>query len=272
MRMLVFLAVVLPVLAQDPAEIVRKSLDREIDHQRKLANYTWETVSVERELEKNGKVKKTEVKVHENLNIDGTSYRRLIEENGKPLSAEKARKEQEKMDKEIAKRKNETESQRKKRLNDERKEREEAIKFRREVMDAFDFKLEGEEKVNGLLCWRIAGERKPGFKSKTREGSWLAKMHGKIWVEKQTSEWMRFEVETLEKIRMLGFVATLNPGAVIQVQQMRVNDELWHPQNAKIKINARALWKSFNGDGDVSWRNFRKFQTESTLVAAEEIK
>lgn len=272
MRLVFLLTLFIPLLAQDAAQIVRKSMDREIGNQRKLANYTWETTTVTHEMEKSGKTKKTETEVHEHLNIDGTSYRRLVEENGKPLSEEKAKKEKERMDKEIAKRRNESESARRSRLNKEQKEREEAIKFREEVMDAFVFKLEGEETVNGFRCWRVSGEPRPGFKSRTRQGSWLPKMHGKLWIEKQSYEWLRMEVETIDKIRLLGVVASLNPGTIIQVQQMRVNDELWHPQWAKFKASARALWMSYRGDGETQWRNFRKFQTDSNIVAVEEVK
>ena len=272
MRLLLPLAAALSIAAQDINEIVRKSLDREIVNQRNLSNYTWETKTVSHSTDKSGKVKKTSTETFENLNIDGTSYKRLIEEDGKPLSERKARREQEKMDKEIANRKDESDKARRKRLENERKEMEEAIKFRREVMEAYTFTLEGEETVNGFACWRVAGEPKTGFKPKTREGTWLSKMHGRIWIEKEAFHWAKIKVETLDKIRLFGFIAALDQGTTIEVQQMRINEELWHPRWAKLKASAHAFFKQFHGDSETEWRNFRKFQAESKIVGVEEVK
>lgn len=270
-RAFILTAAACTLIAQDATEIVKKSLDKEIRNQRRLSNYSWQTKSVFHEKDKAGKHKKTESKVHDQLNIDGTTYRKLVEEDGKPLSADKARKEQERMDKEIAKRRNESEKDRQKRQRDHQKEIDEAIKFREEVGRAFDFKLVGEEKVNGFDCWRVSGEPKPGFKPTTSQGKWLPKVHGTLWIEKQSYEWLRMNVELLDNIRFLGFVASLGKGTRMEAQQMRVNNELWHPQWARFNGNVRALWKSMRGDAETQWQNFRKFQTESKVIATEEV-
>ncbi len=253
-------------------EIVRNAISREVRNQRKLTDYTWEQVSVVKSLSNDAALKKTETKVTEHFNIDGSSYKKVIEKDGKPLSSSEARKEQEKMDKEIAKRKNESAAQRQKRMDDERKERDEAVKFREELMHAFTFHIEGEDKVNGFTAWRIGSEPRMDFKPKSRDGKMLSKVHGRIWVEKTTGEWLKFEVETLEKLTFGGFLATVAPGATIAAQQMRVNDELWHPEWFKVHLNARALWKKFNADAESTFRNFRKFQAESRIVDVTEVE
>lgn len=253
-------------------EIVRNAISREISNQRKLANYTWQQKSIVRSLSNSAELRKTETRVTEHFNIDGTSYRKLIERDGKPLSAGEARKEQERMDKEIAKRKSESASDRQKRIDHERKEQEEAIRFREEVMRAFTFRIEGEEKVNTFTAWRIAGDPRPDFRPKSRDGKMLSKIHGRIWVDKTTGDWLKFDVETLDKITFGGFLASVAPGATITAQQMRVNDELWHPEWVRVRINARALWKKINADAETSYGNFHKFQVESRIVDSAEIQ
>ena len=253
----------------DVNDLVRKAIDREIGHQRKLADYTWQELEVSNQVD--GK-RKRETKVWDHTNIDGTSYRKLIEKDGKPLSAREARKEQEKMDKEIARRKNESASQRGKRVDAERKEQEEAIKFREEVMKAFAFRIEGEEKINGFTAWRVAGEPRRDFQPKSRDGKMLTKIRGKIWIDKQTNEWLRFDVVTIDKITFGGFIAALQPGARIVAQQMRVNDELWHPEWMRVRLDARALWKKMNAEIETTYRSFRKFQTESRILEVSEVE
>ena len=253
----------------DVNDLVRKAIDREVRHRRQLANYTWQERIVERD---DDVKKKVQTKVYEHFNIDGTSYRKLLEKDGKALTATEARKEQEKMDKEMARRRNESESQRKKRIEAERKELDEAIKFREEVMKAFTFRIEGEEKVNGYNAWRIAGDPRTDFVAKSREGKVLSKIRGRIWVEKVSNEWLKFDVVTLEKITFGGFIATIAPGATIAAQQMRVNEELWHPEWMRVRLNARALWKKLNAEIEQTYQGFRKFQAESRILEVSEVE
>lgn len=253
----------------DVNDLVRKAIDREVRHRRQLANYTWQERIVERD---DDVKKKVQTRVYEHFNIDGTSYRKLLEKDGKALTAAEARKEREKMDKEMARRRNESESQRKKRIEAERKELDEAIKFREEVMKAFTFRIEGEEKVNGYNAWRIAGDPRTDFVAKSREGKVLSKIRGRIWVEKVSNEWLKFDVVTLEKITFGGFIATIAPGAMIAAQQMRVNEELWHPEWMRVRLNARALWKKLNAEIEQTYQGFRKFQAESRILEVSEVE
>ena len=244
----------------DVREIVKIALDREIHNRRQLTDYTWQEESVVRV---SGKVKK---KVIEHFYIDGSTYSKLTEQDGRPLSGAEARKEQAKMDKEIARRRNESPSQRDKRLAAERKEVAEGIRFREDVLRAFDFTLEGEDVVNGFKAWRIAGARRGDFKPKSRDGKMLAKLQGRIWVHQESNEWLKFDVETLEKISFGAFLASVSPGAHISSQQMRVNDALWHPEWMRVTLAGRALWKKIDFDLEDRYRNFRRFQTESRIV------
>jgi hypothetical protein len=267
------LLVLTPITAEstppDVNELVRKAIDREVRHQRQLSNYTWQERSVSHETD--GKRQRRE-RLWDVFNVDGTSYRRLIERDGKPLSVDEARKEQEKLDKEIARRRNETESQRRKRIEAERKDREEGIRFREEVMRAFTFRIEGEEKIDGYTAWRVAGDPRPGFQPKSREGKILNKIRGHIWIEKQSNEWLKFDVVTLDKITFGGFLAAVQPGATMMARQMRVNDELWHPEWFRVTLNARALWKKVDAEVEQTFRNFRKFQTESRILEVSEVE
>lgn len=258
-------------LGQDVNDIVRKALSREVDRQTKLANYTWEQRTTHKTFDSNRKVKETKVRVQEHLVLEGSEYHRLIEVDGQPLPPARVKQEQEKMDAEIARRRAESASARRKRLEHHEENRKEAIRFREEVLQAFDFRLTGEETIAGFPCYRITGEPKRGFSPKTREGKLLlGKIHGTIWVSKAGFDLVRVDAETIAKITFGGFLASLGPGAHIEVQMMRVNDELWHPQSVRLGLNARALWQKMNLEEEISWRNFRKFQTESRIVATGE--
>ncbi|MCC6539136.1 MAG: hypothetical protein IT162_16410, partial [Bryobacterales bacterium] len=83
----------------DVQQIVRQALEREIGHRRNLDNYTWQEETVVRRVNK-----PQQVKTWDHFQIDGSAYKKLVARDGKPLSEADARKEQAKMDKEIAQR------------------------------------------------------------------------------------------------------------------------------------------------------------------------
>ena len=272
MRHVVILTLALAAYGAGPDvdAIVRKALSSEISRQQKLENYTWEEKTVERTFDKRGKALKTETKVSEVLVIDGSEYQRLIEQDGQPLNADRVRKEQQKMDSEIARRRSESPSKRKHRIDERAKRRQDGLKFREEVLSAFSFKIAGEEILKGVDCWKIQAEPKRGYVAQSRQGKIiLGKIRGAMWISKAASDLMKVDAETTDKITFGGFLARLDPGARVRLDMMRVNDELWHPETIHIGINARALLKHYNVEEEVAFRNFHRFKTESKLVAAE---
>src|SRR5215831_6558203 len=87
----------------DPQEIVRRSV--EIDHRmmERARNYTCQQREVEKHLDSHGSVKSTEVKTWDVTILYGEPYERLIKKNDQPLNEKDEKKEQEKLDKFIAK-------------------------------------------------------------------------------------------------------------------------------------------------------------------------
>ena len=84
-----------------------KALFKEIDENQKVAdkireNYAGTRVEEETDLEKDGKVKKTEVSEYTFFYLNGDEVSTLVKKDGKPLSDEEQKKENEKTQKEIA--------------------------------------------------------------------------------------------------------------------------------------------------------------------------
>jgi hypothetical protein len=107
-------------------EQIRKLLsyaqDREVENEKRLRDYTYIEHEEEQRLDGSGKVKKTETRTREVLEIYGEPVERLIEKSDKPLPEDEAKKEEEKIQKVMEKRKNESEGDRQKRLEKEEKE------------------------------------------------------------------------------------------------------------------------------------------------------
>lgn len=256
----------------DPLEIVRRSVSHDQANWERTKSYTYIVRTHVRERKSGGDFKDLDHKAEEVLYLYGEPYERKIEKDGKPLSEEEAAKEQRKLDKTLAKRQNESESERTKRIAAFEKQRREQRDFAREIPEAYDFKLLGEEVVNGRKAWIVDATPKANYTPKNSRASMLKKFHGKMWIDQQEYQWVRLEGEVIDTVSWGLFLARLAKGSKIYFEQVRVNDEVWMPKQIKLNLDARlALFKHMQGDVDVKFEKFRKFQSDSRILSTAEL-
>jgi hypothetical protein len=254
-------------------QLFRVVADKDIENEKRLRDYTYINREVQNNLDGKGKTKSTEVKTYEVLEIYGAQVQRLIEKDDKALDAKESAKEEEKIQKIIDKRKNESDEDRKKREEKEIKEREDGRKFVREVADAYDFKLVGTEQVGGRDAWVIDGEPRPGFEPHMKESKFLSKFHGRVWIDKGDLQLAKMDIEAIDTVSVGWVLARIHKGTRVTLEQTQVNDEVWLPRHVSYKVDARvALFKGFNVDGDQEYRDYRKFRTTSKIVGMGEPK
>ncbi|HEY6248902.1 MAG TPA: hypothetical protein VI685_03015 [Candidatus Angelobacter sp.] len=251
----------------DPREIVRRSV--EIDHRTmELArNYTCQQREVEKHLDSHGKVKSTESRTWDITVLYGEPYSRLIKKNDQPLSEKDEKKEEEKQDKYIAERKNESEDQRRKREAKQKKEREEGRAFLRDVENAYDFRMVGEEKVDGRLAWVLEATPHKGFQPTQPHADILPKLKGRIWIDKQDYDWVKAEAEAIDTISFGWFLARIHKGSHFSFEQTRLNDEVWLLRRFYINASARVLlFKNMGIDQEDTFANYKKFKAETKIL------
>lgn len=247
--------------------------EKDLQNQKEAKDYTYVAREVENKLDGKGETKSTEVKTYEILEIYGEPVQRLIAKNDKPLEGKDAAKEEEKIQKIIDKRKNESEKDRQKREEKEAKEREDDRKFVREIADAYDFTLLGTEPVGGREAWVFQGEPHPGFQPHMKESKFLTKFHGRVWIDKADLQMSKLDVEAIDNVSVGWVLARIHKGANFMLEQTRINDEVWLPRHLTFKVDARlALVKGFRLDGEESFRDYRKFRTSSRIVGLGEVQ
>ncbi|MBV9769085.1 MAG: hypothetical protein JOZ32_05895, partial [Bryobacterales bacterium] len=184
--------------------------------------------------------------------------------------AEDQRKEQEKLDKAVAKRERESPEQRQRREAEYEKGREKDREFLRHVPDLFDFQMLGDQKIDGHNVWVISATPRPDARPKGRDAKALLKIRAKVWVDKREYQWVRLEAETTATISFGLFIARLSPGAKLEFEQTRVNDEVWLPKRELVRGAARlGLVKKLSVEQELTWNNYRKFQVDSKVVATQ---
>jgi hypothetical protein len=255
-----------------PEQIVRLSCERDSDNLSLRQQYTFRQTEEVKLLDKKGGTKEHKFRTRETLWIDGTEYTRVIQKDGSPLTEKEARSEQQKMDSEIAKRRNESPGAKRKRLAEREKELREEREFRLQVPEAFEWRLTGEQEVNGHTCYRLRAEPKPGFRPRGNiAAKLLPKLHGTVWISKASHEWVKVDAETLDTISFGLAMVRIGKGARVELEQAEVNGELWFPQWLRVTASARAmLLIGANVNIFTRFHDFRKYQVESSFTLTGE--
>ncbi len=258
---------------QQMQELLRVVAEKDMENDKRQRDYTYIEREVQSNLDGKGQVKSKEIKTYEVLEIDGEQVQRLIAKDDKALEGKDAAKEEEKIQKIIDKRKNESDDDRRKREQKAEKEREDGRKFVREVADAYNFKLVGTELVDGRDAWVIDGEPRPGYEPHMREAKFLPKFRGRVWIDKADLQLSKLDVEAIDTVSIGLFLARIHKGTRFLLEQTRVNDEVWLPQHVTFKVDARvALLKGFNVDGEQTYRDYKKFRTSTKIVSMGEVQ
>ncbi len=261
-----------PSLSQDQIrDLIRQTAANDMENDKRQRDYTYIQREEQHHLDGKGQVKSTETKTSEILELYGEQVERLIAKNDKPLPEKDARKEEEKIQKVIDKRKNESEEERDKREKKEEKDREQDRQFVREVADAYNFTFVGIDSLSGRDTYVIDGEPRPGYEPHLKEAKILPKFRFRAWIDKDEAQWKKLDVQCIDTVSFGLFLARVHKGSRIIIEQTRINDEVWLPQHIAVKIDVRlALLKNFDVEDDITYRDYKKFRTDSKIIPVGE--
>jgi hypothetical protein len=257
-----------PALSQEQMrQLIRQAADNDAENDKKLRSYTYVERQEVRKLGGKGDVKSTETKTYDVMEIYGEPVQKLIAKDDKPLSHKDQSKEDEKVQKLIDKRKNESDSDRQKRLAKEEKGREDDRQFVREVADAYNFKFVGMQTLEGRENYVMDGDPKPGYQPVDKEAKILPKTRFRIWIDKADVQMKKLDVEFIDTASFGWILARIHKGSRVIIENTRVNDEVWLQRQVAVKVDARvALLKDFNLEVDVTDRDYKKFRTDTKIV------
>jgi hypothetical protein len=267
-RAILLAAAATAAFAQDPVEIVRRSAELDAAYVKLMQQYTYLERQENRQLDASGKVKDRDSRTWDITRLEGSPYRRLISRDDKPLPAKEEAKEQERLRKSIEARRTETPEQRQARMADADRRSRKIHDPIREIPNAFNLKLLGEEYVNGGAAWVIECTPKPGYEPKSNLAHFYPKVRGKLWISKADYQWVKVEAVSIDTISFGAILARVAKGATIRIEQTRVNNEVWMPLRIDIAATARiALVKVFRGQVELTYRDYKKFQVDSHVVS-----
>ena len=230
--------------APDAKEIVRRSVIANEADWRSLPKFAHNETDVSL---KDGK---RTTKTYEQTMIDGSPYQRLVMINGHPISPEEQKHEEAKLEKEIEKRRGESQSDRNSRIAKYKEERASDHLLMNEMVNAFDFALAGQEVVNGHKTWVLDATPKPGYQPVNSDAKVLTGMKGRMWIDQVGYHWVRVSAEVTRPVFMR-HIAKVGPGTRFTFEQAPVaGGRYWLPKHFLQEVSAKILGFANYGSRD----------------------
>ncbi len=250
----------------DVQAIVRRSVDAIKEDWAETPKYSWLERDVESKHDGAGTTKTYRV-----LMIDGSPYNLVTAIDDQPLSATEAAVEQKKLGKEIAKRRNGSERERARRIAKYAREQQRNHAMLQEMVQAFQFQLNGQAKVDGHDCWVLDAQPNPDYEPVDHEGHVLRAMKGKLWIDKASYQWVRVEAQVVKPVSFYGFLAKVGPGTEFTLEQEPVANGIWLPKVFNVRVKATALgFLSENSTENDSYRDYQPMPRAMALLQSTE--
>jgi hypothetical protein len=196
--------------------------------------YTYVERDQDRRLDAQGQLRSEKVNVTRMILVNGARFEQLMERNGQLPSAE----EQKKLDQDFEKLKHETPQERTARLAKAQENR----SFLRDMLEGFDFRLIGEEVLGSRPTYVFQATPHPGYRARGKYGKMFSKVEGKLWVDKSDFGWIKVEGQVTQSFSMGLFVARVQRGSRIILEQTNVGNAVWMPQRLEVRASAKILF------------------------------
>lgn len=248
----------------DVAELLREVGRNQDDIDKRVSEYAFTQKETDKEITSKGEIKKQTVRVYEVYPLPNREpVKKLISEDGVPLSSEKAAKEERRVQKEFTKAERDREKDEKK-MAQRRAERDKKEKEGTEIapfLKACEFVSPRREQWEGRETIVFDFRPKPGFRPQSREESLIAKLVGVVWIDPIDKQVIRLEARLAEGFKIAGgLVASLKPGAALVIEQTRMSQGVWLPRFAHVNLSFKVLLFA-GGDYNqtIEWSDYKHF-------------
>jgi hypothetical protein len=230
-------------------------------------NYVYRSVETLQEINGHG-VQKSEVNQYDVLWINGVQVRRLLMKDGKVLTEDESKKEDERLDKESAKareRRDKAEA-----AGRQTSPRGEEVVTVSRILELGRFSNAHRVVFHGRNTIVVDYTGDPNAKPRNSFEKVIRDLVGTIWVDEQDQAIARLEGHFVDNFKIGGgLLVNIHKGFSFSMEQVRVNNEVWFPASVSADGSARILlFRNVNGSIRVTDSEYRKFKADSTIVSA----
>jgi hypothetical protein len=250
-----------------------QQLFKEIDENQKRIdkikeNYAGTQVEEETEYDKNGKVTKKEVNEYTFFYLNGDEITTLVKKDGKALSAEEQKKENEKTQKRIEEeqknqqKKEEKEAKAKEEGKDSKDKDEPGIEM---FLRVSQFVNPRRERFRGQDTLVFDFEPNPEYKPKNLAEKVVKELAGVVWIDEKAKDVVRLEAYFVGDVHFAGgLLANVQKGTGFTFEQAYINNEVWLPTYLEAHIGVRVLLVKGIRMGVITrYSDYKRFNVET---------
>jgi hypothetical protein len=217
----------------DPYQLMQRALANEKKLADEQERYECRVTSDGAEIDKNGKVKHEDLEVKEQFYVNGVQVERTLSKNGKDLTPEQTRKEDERVMKQTVKYSNKTNAAKESAKQDQQTQ---------DMMTAMMLTHGHRQQLNGrsVLFYDIVPN--PKFQPKNMNQRFASVMQGTMSLDEQSGETIDLNIRSVKDLKIAGgVVATLNKGFWLHLHFRPQPDGIWLNDLTEGSGDARAL-------------------------------
>ena len=209
--------------------------------------------------DKHGKVRRTEQRVSNVFFVHGEPIETLTSKDGKPLSANDLKKEQDRATKEAVKYAAQPYGQR---------DKDEVSVSRLLAIIRFTNPRRIMEGGRSVIAVDFTGD--PHAKTHGRNEDAIKKVRGTVWIDESAREVTRMHATFDEPMRIgFGLFATVDAGSHFSFEQALIHNEAWLPTSIDAHFDGKAaLFVGFHVELSIRFDQYRKFSASATEQTA----
>jgi hypothetical protein len=210
--------------------------------------------------------KKTETREYDVFWLNGVEVQKLIRKDGRDLTDDEKKKENERIDKEVAKAKERKSKADLKGQETDSHGHEEITVSR--FLSLGSFTNPRRIQLGGRDTIAIDYTGDPKAKTRNRGEDFVRNLAGTIWVDEEDRTITRLEGHFVNSFKVgAGLVMNIKKDTSFLVEQRKINGEIWLPSHIEGKGAARVmLFVSLNGSIHITDSDYRKFKATSTIL------
>ena len=243
---------------------------REIDFiQRK---YTCTADEEDDEVDDDANVRKKTTKEYDLFYLGNTQVERLLKKDGRLLTPEEKKKEDDRIDKEYAEyRKKQEQMTPEKQQKEEAKEDKEDQASIAMFLRVSRFTNPRRERFRARDVIVFDFDANPDYKPKGLVEKFLQKLSGVVWIDEEAADVARLEARMNAAMKLGGgLFASLQKGSGFVFEQTYVNNEVWLPTYLEAHFAGRfLLMKGFKENEVTEYSNYRKFEVETKILSGK---
>ncbi len=231
------------VIAHEKSEAVRRQ------------SYTRREEVTKLHFGKDGKESSRETETFDVIFLEGAAYRKLIQQNGKPLAA----KQQARVEAELAKEKARRAGERRNGLI----HRTIRLGGIAQAPKFYDVSV-SEDLFNGRAVWKLEGTPRAGVTAVTEQEKNARGTKQTWWVDPEEKAVLRQRTEFLEPLN------GVQPGSVWVMDFEKIGGDCWLPVHSLLTYDLHvANFIRAQGSQDIRFLDYRKFEVDSSVVFEE---